>query len=84
MSETWLSQVYREIRNQDLLCSSGLPAKLLRGPEGSEEFQSLRGFALIEMLIEFDGIGWSFNVSWYLFLPHDFPFYLNVETSVYK
>lgn len=63
VSETWLSQVYRGIRHQDILGSSGLSRKLLRGPMIGEDDQPLRGSCLVEVLIEFDGIGWSFDVS---------------------
>ncbi|KAM3186751.1 hypothetical protein ACTXT7_003721 [Hymenolepis weldensis] len=61
VSETWLSQVYRGIRHRDILGSSGLSPKLLRGPMIGEDHQSLRGSCLVEVLIEFDGIGWSFD-----------------------
>uniref|UniRef100_A0A0R3SXB9 DUF1981 domain-containing protein n=1 Tax=Hymenolepis diminuta TaxID=6216 RepID=A0A0R3SXB9_HYMDI len=61
VSETWLSQVYRGIRHQDILGSSGLSPKLLRGPMIGEDDQPLRGSCLVEVLIEFDGIGWSFD-----------------------
>nr|CDS25689.2 brefeldin A inhibited guanine [Hymenolepis microstoma] len=61
VSETWLSQVYRGIRSQDILTSSGLSPKLLCGPSVGENEPPLRGSCLVEMLIEFDGIGWSFD-----------------------
>ncbi|VDN96324.1 unnamed protein product [Rodentolepis nana] len=61
VSETWLSQVYRGIRNQDILSSSGLSPKLLCGTMVGENEPPLRGSCLVEMLIEFDGIGWSFD-----------------------
>ncbi|KAM7542562.1 hypothetical protein Aperf_G00000008502 [Anoplocephala perfoliata] len=57
VSETWLSQVYRGIRHQDILGASGLPSKLLCGPMVGDEGKPSRGACLVEMLIEFDGIG---------------------------
>ncbi|KAL5108045.1 Brefeldin A-inhibited guanine nucleotide-exchange protein 3 [Taenia crassiceps] len=61
VSETWLSQVYRGIRHQDLLSTSGLDLKLIRGPVIKSEGKDLRGARLVEMLVEFDGIGWTYD-----------------------
>lgn len=63
VSETWLSQIYRGIRHQDLLSTSGLDLKLLRGSVSKSEGNDLRGACLVEMLVESDGIGWTYDVS---------------------
>ncbi|KAL5968223.1 Brefeldin A-inhibited guanine nucleotide-exchange protein 3 [Taenia solium] len=61
VSETWLSQVYRGIRHQDLLSTSGLDLKLLRESVSKSEDKDLRGACLVEMVVEFDGIGWTYD-----------------------
>ncbi len=64
VSETWLSQVYRGVRHQDLLTVCGLPTKLIHGPIPSGDGdEAVRGACLVKMLVDFDGIGWAFNVS---------------------
>lgn len=70
VSETWLSQVYREIRQQDILTPCGLSPLLLRTrrPIIYEE-KTPRGSHLVRMISEYDGIGWVFAVS-YLFYSH--------------
>lgn len=88
VSETWLSQVYRGIRHQDILSASGLPPKLLHGPMVRGDSKPLRGACLVEMLIEFDGIGWTYEVC--QLLPHVWSafvcllFGLSVDRAVNK
>uniref|UniRef100_A0A5K3FNK2 SEC7 domain-containing protein n=1 Tax=Mesocestoides corti TaxID=53468 RepID=A0A5K3FNK2_MESCO len=61
VSETWLSQVYRGIRHQDLLSAAGLASELTHGPVTTRDNKPLRGSHLIDMLVEFSGVGWTFN-----------------------
>ncbi|EUB62872.1 Brefeldin A-inhibited guanine nucleotide-exchange protein 3 [Echinococcus granulosus] len=61
VSETWLSQVYRGIRHQDLLSTSGLDLKLLCASATKSETEDFRGASLVKMLVEFDGVGWTYD-----------------------
>ncbi|VDM19097.1 unnamed protein product [Hydatigera taeniaeformis] len=61
ISETWLSQVYRGIRHQDLLSACGLDLILLRGSINKTNGADFRGACLIEMLVAYDGIDWTYD-----------------------